>query len=234
MVDGDGLLGVGGNDLIDILIVEDNKELADVLCDFLRAEQYTVSIAQNAEKGLALYEKYGARLVVLDLMLPGKDGYYVLEKVRGGSNTPVLIVSAKTAKDDKLTGLDLGADDYIEKPYDIDIMLAKIRGIFKRRYSLDELIDGNLRINKSNRTIIKGDTEMEMTGKEFELLTLLIENRGRTLSKEYLFNTIWGSDSESEQQTLTVHIKRLREKIEEDPKKPQKILTVWGVGYKYL
>ncbi len=234
MVDGDGLLGVGGNDLIDILIVEDNKELADVLCDFLRAEQYTVSIAQNAEKGLALYEKYGARLVVLDLMLPGKDGYYVLEKVRGGSNTPVLIVSAKTAKDDKLTGLDLGADDYIEKPYDIDIMLAKIRGIFKRRYSLDELIDGNLRINKSNRTIIKGDTEMEMTGKEFELLTLLIENRGRTLSKEYLFNTIWGSDSDSEQQTLTVHIKRLREKIEKDPKKPQKIVTVWGVGYKYL
>ena len=106
-------------------------------------------------------------------------------------------------------------------------------GIFKRRYSLDELIDGSLRINKNNRTIIKDDTEMEMTGKEFELLTLLIENKGRTLSKEYLFHTVWGSDSESEQQTLTVHIKRLREKIEEDPKKPQKIVTVWGVGYKY-
>jgi len=220
--------------LIDILIVEDHKELADVLCDFLRAEQYMVSVAPNAEKGLALYERYGARLVVLDIMLPGRDGYYILEKVRAKSNTPVLIVSAKTAKDDKLTGLDLGADDYIEKPYDIDIMLAKIRGIFKRRYSLDELIDGNLRINKSSRTIIKEGVEMEMTGKEFELLTLLIENRGRTLSKEYLFHTIWGSDSESEQQTLTVHIRRLREKIEEDPKKPQKILTVWGVGYKYL
>ncbi len=219
--------------MIDILIVEDNKELADILCDFLRAEQYTVSACQTAEKGLALYEKYGARLVVLDIMLPGKDGFYVLEKVREGSNTPVLIVSAKTGKDDKLTGLDLGADDYIEKPYDIDIMLAKIRGIFKRRYSLDELIDGSLRINKNNRTIIKDDTEMEMTGKEFELLTLLIENKGRTLSKEYLFHTVWGSDSESEQQTLTVHIKRLREKIEEDPKKPQKIVTVWGVGYKY-
>lgn len=228
------LASVGGNDLIDILIVEDNKELADVLCDFLRAEQYTVSIAQNAEKGLALYEKYGARLVVLDLMLPEKDGYYVLEKVREKSNTPVLIVSAKTAKDDKLTGLDLGADDYIEKPYDIDIMLAKIRGIFRRRYLLEEQIDGDLRINKINKTIVKDDTEMEMTGKEFELLALLIENRGRTLSKEYLFNTIWGSDSESEQQTLTVHIKRLREKIEKDPKKPQRILTVWGVGYKYL
>lgn len=220
--------------MIDILIVEDNKELADILCDFLRAEQYTVSIAQNAEKGLALYEKYGARLVVLDIMLPGKDGYYVLEKVRERSNTPVLIVSAKTAKDDKLTGLDLGADDYIEKPYDIDIMLAKIRGIFRRRYSLEEQIDGDLRINKINKTIIKDDTEMEMTGKEFELLALLIENKGRTLSKEYLFNTIWGSDSESEQQTLTVHIKRLREKIEKDPKKPQRIITVWGVGYKYL
>lgn len=220
--------------MIDILIVEDNKELADVLCDFLRAEQYTVSIAQNAEKGLALYEKYGARLVVLDLMLPGKDGYYVLEKVREKSNTPVLIVSAKTAKDDKLTGLDLGADDYIEKPYDIDIMLAKIRGIFRRRYLLEEQIDGDLRINKINKTIVKDDTEMEMTGKEFELLALLIENRGRTLSKEYFFNTIWGSDSESEQQTITVHIKRLREKIEKDPKKPQRILTVWGVGYQYL
>ena len=193
-----------------------------------------MSASQNAEKGFALYEKYGARLVVLDIMLPGKDGFYVLEKIREKSNTPVLIVSAKTEKDDKLVGLDLGADDYMEKPYDIDIMLAKIRGIFRRRYSLDELIDGDLRINKINKTIIKNDVEIEMTEKEFELLVLLIENKGRTLSKEYLFNTVWGSDSESEQQTLTVHIKRLREKIEEDSKKPQKILTVWGVGYKYL
>ncbi|MBD5518466.1 MAG: response regulator transcription factor [Lachnospiraceae bacterium] len=219
---------------MDILIIEDNKELADVLCDFLRAENYMVSVAQNAEKGLALYEKYGARLVVLDIMLPGKDGFYILEKIRAKSNTPVLIVSAKTGKDDKLVGLDLGADDYMEKPYDIDIMLAKIRGIFKRRYSLDELIDGDLRINKINKTIVKNDAEIEMTEKEFELLVLLIENKGRTLSKEYLFNTVWGSDSESEQQTLTVHIKRLREKIEEDPKKPKRILTVWGVGYKFL
>ena len=235
MAYGDGLVVlIGGEGLIDILIVEDNKELADMLCDFLRAENYKVSVAQNAEKGLALYEKYGARLVVLDIMLPGKDGFYVLEKIRAKSNTPVLIVSAKTEKDDKLVGLDLGADDYMEKPYDIDIMLAKIRGIFKRRYSLDELIDGDLRINKINKTIVKNNAEIEMTEKEFELLALLIENKGRTLSKEYLFNTIWGSDSESEQQTLTVHIKRLREKIEKDPKKPQRILTVWGVGYKFL
>ena len=220
--------------MTDILIVEDNKELAGVLCDFLRAENYTVSVAENAEKSLALYEKYGARLIVLDLMLPDKDGFYILEKIREESNTPILIVSAKTNKDDKLLGLDLGADDYIEKPYDIDIMLAKIRGIFKRRYALDEMTDGDIRINNVSRTVFKNNIPLVMTTKEFELLVLLIENKGRTLSKEYIFNTIWGSDSYSEQQTLTVHIKWLRQKIEEDPKCPRRILTVWGVGYKYL
>lgn len=220
--------------MIDILIVEDNKELASVLCDFLRAENYTVSAAENAEKALLLYDKYGARLVVLDIMLPGKDGFYILEKIRAQSNTPILIVSAKTAKDDKLLGLDLGADDYIEKPYDIDIMLAKIRGIFKRRFALDELVDGDIRLNMIDRSAYKNNALLEMTAKEFELLVLLIENKGRALSKEYIFNNIWGSDSESEQQTLTVHIKWLRQKIEENPKEPKKILTVWGVGYKYL
>lgn len=219
---------------MDILIVEDNKELADLLCDFLRAENYTVSAVQTVEKALLLYEKYGARLVVLDIMLPDKDGLYILEKIRVDSNTPVLIVSAKTGKEDKLSGLNLGADDYIEKPYDIDIMLAKIGGIFKRRYSLDELSDGNIRINKINRIVYRNDLQVEMTAKEFDLLVLLIENKGRTLSKEYIFNTIWGSDSDSEQQTLTVHIKWLRRKIEENPKNPRRILTVWGVGYKFV
>ena len=123
---------------------------------------------------------------------------------------------------------------YIEKPYDIDILLAKIRGIFRRRYSLDELTDGDIRINRINRSVYNRDVLIELTAKEFELLVLLVENKGRTLSKEYIFNSIWGSDSFSEQQTLTVHIKWLRQKIEEDPKKPRKILTVWGVGYKYL
>ncbi len=219
--------------MTDILIVEDNKELAELLCDFLRAENYTVSIAQSGEKALSLYEKYGARLIVLDIMLPGIDGFYVCKKIRKESNTPILIVSAKTEKEDKLNGLLLGADDYIEKPYDIDIMLAKISGIFRRRYSLDEITDGDLRINKATRTVYRGGSELELTAKEFELLTLFIENKGRTLSKEYIFNRIWGSDSLSEQQTLTVHIKWLRQKIENDPKNPKKIATVWGVGYKY-
>ncbi|MGN1416954.1 MAG: response regulator transcription factor [Oscillospiraceae bacterium] len=219
--------------MIDILIVEDNKELSDILCDFLRKENYTVSAAESGEKALSLYEKYGARLIVLDIMLPGMDGFAVCRKIREESNTPILIVSAKTEKEDKLSGLILGADDYIEKPYDIDILLAKIGGIFKRRYSLDELTDGDIRINKLTRTAYKNDIPIEMTAKEFDLLLLLMENKGKALSKEYIFGRIWGSDSFSEPQTLTVHIKWLRQKIEDDPKKPKKILTVWGTGYKY-
>ena len=219
--------------MTDILIVEDEKELAGLLCDFLRAENYTVSVAETGEKALSLYEKYGARLIVLDIMLPGIDGFAVCRKIREESNTPILIVSAKTEKEDKLNGLILGADDYVEKPYDIDIMLAYIAGIFRRRYAVDEIIDGNIKINKVSRTAYKNDVPIEMTAKELDLLLLLMENSGKAMTKEYLFNQIWGSDSFSEQQTLTVHIKWLRQKIEDDPKNPKHILTVWGVGYKY-
>ena len=219
--------------MTDILIVEDNKELSTLLCDFLRGENYTVSVAETGEKALSLYERYGAKLIVLDIMLPGIDGFAVCRKIREESNTPILIVSAKTGKEDKLSGLILGADDYIEKPYDIDILLAKIGGIFKRRYAVDELVCGDIKINKLSRTVYKNGTPIDMTAKEFDLLVLLMENKGKTLTKEYLFNQIWGFDSFSEQQTLTVHIKWLRRKIEDDPKKPQKIQTVWGVGYQY-
>lgn len=220
--------------MLDILIVEDNAEIAQLLCDFLRAENFTVSVVSSGEKALQLYERYGAKLLVLDIMLPGMDGFAVCARVREQSNTPILIVSAKTEKNDKLTGLLLGADDYIEKPYDVDILLAKIRGIFRRRYAQDELVDGELRLNKAARSLTKDGRPIELTGKEFDLLCLLMENKGKALSKEYLFSQVWGSDSFSELQTLTVHIKWLRQKIEDDPKKPAKILTVWGVGYQYI
>ena len=216
--------------MIDILIVEDNKEIAGLLCDFLRAENYTVSVCESGEKALPLYEKYGARLIVLDIMLPGIDGFAVCSKIREQSNTPIIIVSAKTEKDDKLNGLILGADDYIEKPYDIDILLAKIGGIFKRRYAFDEITDGDLKLNKAEKSLYKNDVQIEITAKEFELLLLLIENKDKTLKKEYIFNQVWGSDSFSEQQTLTVHIKWLRQKIEDDPKDPRRIQTVWGLS----
>lgn len=219
--------------MLDILIVEDNKEIATLLCDFLRKENYVVSVADTGERAMELYEKYGAKLIVLDIMLPGMDGFAVCSKIRETSNTHILIASAKTEKNDKLKGLDLGADDYIEKPYDIDILLAKIRGIFKRKYAVQELVEGNLKLNSVHQSLFVDEKSVDVTEKEFELLKLLIENKNVTLKKEYLFNTIWGSDSDSEIQTLTVHIKWLREKIEEDPKNPKHIITKWGVGYRF-
>lgn len=219
--------------MLDILIVEDNKEIGGLLCDFLRKENYTVSVAQTGEKALELYEKYGARVIVLDIMLPGMDGFAVCSKIRETSNTHILIASAKVEKDDKLKGLNLGADDYIEKPYDIDILIAKINGIFKRKYGHEETVEGNIRLNTMQQSLYVDGQKKEVTEKEFELLKLLIENKNVTMKKEYLFNTVWGSDSESEIQTLTVHIKWLREKIEQEPKKPKHIITEWGVGYRF-
>lgn len=217
----------------DILIVEDEKDIAMLLADFLRDRGYIVTIANDGIKAIDLFEKYGARLVILDLMLPGADGFTILSRIRKDSNTPVLIVSAKDSKEDKLSGILGGADDYIEKPYDIDILLAKIDGIFKRRYAMDELVAGDIRLDKQGRIVYFKNEKVVVTAKEFELLTMFLENPGKALDKDYLFREIWGSDSESEQQTLTVHIKWLRSKFEEDPKKPVHFQTVWGVGYKF-
>lgn len=219
--------------MLDILIVEDNEEIGTLLCDFLRKENYTVSVARTGEKAMELYEKYGARVIVLDIMLPGMDGFAVCAKIRENSNSHILIASAKVEKNDKLKGLYLGADDYIEKPYDVDILIAKIKGIFKRKYGQEEMAEGNIRLNTVQQTLYVDDKKKEVTEKEFLLLKLLIENKNVTMKKEYLFNNVWGSDSDSEIQTLTVHIKWLREKIEQDPKKPKHIITEWGVGYRF-
>lgn len=219
--------------MVDILIVEDNKELCGLLCDFLRLENYTVSVAETGEKALSLYEKYGARLVLLDINLPKLDGFAVCRKIRENDNTPIIMLTARTDKEDKLNGILSGADDYIEKPYDIDILLAKIKGIFKRRLSLDVISDGDITLNIADETVMKRGHSVPVTSKEFELLRLLIENKGQMLSKDFIFSRVWGAESESELQTLTVHIKWLRQKIEDDPKNPVKLLTVWGKGYRW-
>ena len=219
--------------MTDILIVEDNIEMAELLRDFLKAEGYSVEHCADGISALDAFDKHGAKLVLLDVMIPGLDGFGVCRKLREKTNTPIIIVSAKTEKDDKLNGLILGADDYIEKPYDIDILLAKIKGIFARRYNSDIISDGDLRVDKSNRTATLQDVPLDMTNKEFDLLVLLMENAGKTLNKDYLFNQIWGFDSFSEPQTLTVHIKWLRQKIEAEPKSPKRIVTIWGIGYRY-
>lgn len=219
--------------MLDILIVEDNKEISTVLCDFLRRENYVVSVASNGEQALDIYEKYGAKLVILDVMLPGIDGFAICSKIRETSNTHILIASAKTQKEDKLKGLYLGADDYIEKPYDMDILIAKVHGIFKRKYAQERIVEGDIELDTIGRSLRVSGVSKELTDKEFEVLKLLIENKNVTLKKEYIFKSIWGSDSDSELQTLTVHIKWLREKIEENPKKPKHIITEWGVGYRF-
>ncbi len=219
--------------MVDILIVEDNDELCSLLCDFLRSEDYTVSTASSAEKALSLFEKYGARLVLLDIMLPGMDGFAVCRKIREKDNTPIIMLTARTDKEDKLNGILLGADDYIEKPYDIDILIAKVKGIFRRRLAIDKLTEGDLVLDLANGTVEKNGSSISMTTKEFELLHLLIANKGQTLGKNFIFNRIWGTDSESEPQTLTVHIKWLREKVEDDSKNPRRIITVWGKGYRW-
>ena len=219
--------------MADIIIVEDNEEIGGLLSDFLEAEGYDTYLALTGEEALVVYEEDGAKLIVLDIMLPGMDGFALCSKIREHSNTPIIIVSAKDSKEDKLNGLMLGADDYIEKPYDIDILLAKIAGIFKRRYSTKELVDGNIRLDKVGRHLYVDGKEISVTAKELDLLLYMMENKGKVLPKEELFNKIWGFDSESEPQTVTVHMKWLREKLEKDPKNPERIQTVWGVGYRF-
>lgn len=219
--------------MADIIVVEDNEELGTLLSDFLKAEGYDVYLAVSGEESLEIYESEGAKLVILDLMLPGMDGFGVCSRIRQKDNTPIIIVSARGGKEDKLNGLLQGADDYIEKPYDIDILLAKVKGIFQRRYSSDEILEGNLRLDKRGRHIYLDDREIPATAREFDLLLYLMENKGKAVPKEELFCKIWGFDSESEPQTLTVHIRWLREKLEKNPRKPERILTVWGVGSRF-
>ena len=220
--------------MTDILIVEDDKELADLLADFLLEEGYTVSSANSGERAVQLYEQYGARLVVLDINLPDMNGFAVCSRLRENADTPILIVSVRTDKEDKLNGFDLGADDFIEKPYDIYILIAKIKGIFKRRYQRDTLSVDGVTLNLADKTATIDGKSVELPAKEFDLLALFIENQGKALKKEYLFGTVWGSDSDSELQTLHVHINRLRRKLGDDPKNAKRLLTVWGVGYKFV
>lgn len=221
------------SNMADIIVVEDNQEIGILLQDFLIAEGYDAYLSETGEECLEVLFEEGAKLVILDIMLPGIDGFAVCKAIRDRDNTPIIIVSAKDTKEDKLKGIMLGADDYIEKPYDIDILLAKISGIFKRRYSTDEMICGDIKLDKVGRKVYKAGEEKSLNAKEYALLLYMMENKDKVISKDELFNKIWGFDSDSEPQTLTVHVKWLREKLEDDPKKPTHIQTVWGVGYRF-
>ena len=221
----------------DLLLIEDNLELAAILSEFLRKDGYSLFHAVTGEEGVNYLKEHMVKLVLLDLMLPNIDGFGVCEEIRKISNVPIIITSAKVDKSDKITSLSLGADDYVEKPFDLDVLLAKIKAGIRRSYSMKEeakiLVDGNLTVNLSTRMVYLEGKEVVMTSKEYELLVLFLKSPNKSLRKEWMFDEVWGADSFSEFSTLTVHINKLREKIEENPKKPKRIKTVWGVGYKY-
>lgn len=223
--------------MVDILLVEDNLELAGLIKTFLSQDGYLVTIVTSGEEAISFLETQSARLVLLDIMLPGMDGFYVCSKIRETSLIPIVIMSACVSKEDQINGFIQGADDYLEKPVDMDILKAKINALMKRNYELKTknkiLSSGSIHIDLDASCVFLDHTPIPMTGKEYELLTIFAKNPGKTLNKDYLFHQIWGADSFSENQTLTVHIKMLRDKIETDPKNPKRITTVWGVGYKY-
>ncbi|GHT79185.1 DNA-binding response regulator [Actinomycetota bacterium] len=226
--------------MTDILIIEDNAELANLLGDFLERDKYSYIIAGSGETGLEYLDKQSVQLVLLDIMLPGIDGFTVCQRIRKKQNVPIIILSAKNQKDDKLSGLALGADDYLEKPYDVDLLIAKIGALLRRQSgTLKQSVfdDANLTVDTVARTAIKhnlsGSVSLELSAKEFDLLVFFLENRGEALRKQAILDAVWGADSFSEPSTLTVHIKWLRDKIEVEPGNPQHIKTVWGVGYRY-
>lgn len=221
----------------DILLVEDNEELAVLIRDFLIREGYSVCWAVSGKEALEVMEEQPIKMLLLDIMLPGMDGFAVCCAVREKWSLPVLIMSARAGRDDKLTGYELGADDYMEKPVDADILIAKVKALMQRAYGArqesDMLVSGQISLDTGARQAYLAGRELELNVKEYELLLLFLENQGKTLRKEYIFAQIWGMDSLSENQTLTVHIKMLRSKIEDNPREAKRIQTVWGVGYRY-
>lgn len=221
----------------DILLVEDHAELNHLMQMFLEKDGFTVKDVFSGEEALAYLETEKVKMIILDVVLPGMDGFAVCADVRARSNIPVLFLSARGDKEDKMNGFLQGADDYIEKPIDMDILSARVKALMRRSYDLKRqnmvIRSEDISIDKEARQVFLAGKELALTGKEYELLVLLAENPGRVLKKEYLFSKIWGMDSFSENQTLTVHIKMLRDKIEEDSRKPRRIVTVWGTGYKY-
>jgi DNA-binding response OmpR family regulator len=223
--------------MTDLLLIEDDQETADLMMRLLSNDGYTCEIRPSGESGLEFLRKHTARLVLLDIMLPGLDGFSVCNEIHRNFNIPLIIVSACDGKEDKLTGLGLGADDYVEKPFDMDILRARIGALYRRHYSDapigNRLIAGELDLDFDERSASLAGEPLVLNQMEFALLSYLVKHRGRALRKETLLNDVWG-DCFSDPSTLTVHIKRLRNKIEKDSANPSHIVTVWGVGYKYI
>ena len=224
-----------------ILIVEDEEAIADLEKDYLELSGFEVEIASDGETGLkrALEEEF--QLVILDLMLPGVDGFEICREVREKKNIPIIMVSAKKDDIDKIRGLGLGADDYMTKPFSPSELVARVKAHLNR---YERLVNSNVKVNavieirglkidKTARRVWVNGVEKNFTSREFDLLTFLAENPNHVFTKEELFRKIWDMDSVGDIATVTVHIKKIREKIEQNSAKPQYIETIWGVGYRF-
>ena len=221
-----------------ILIVEDEPALANVVKDYLKNELFDVEICTEGDKAIEVFNKYRPSLLILDLMLPGMNGYEICKNVRMTSVIPILILSAKTDEFDKVMGLNLGADDYLTKPFRPKELVARVNALIRRSQVFNknnlEVIDvGNIRIFIKEYKVEKNNVNMDLSKKEFELLLFLAKNPKQVFTREHLYEGVWGLDSYGDLDTVTVTINRLRQKIEENPATPKHILTVWGVGYKF-
>ena len=222
-----------------LLIVEDEESFSDVLSFMLRREGYEVALAATGPEALTLFDRSGADLVLLDLMLPGLSGTEVCRELRQRSNVPIIIVTARDAEVDKVVGLELGADDYVTKPYSARELLARVRAVLRRRGDggdepVSSVIEGGqVRMDVERHSVTVNNEPVNLPLKEFELLELLMRNSGRVLTRAQLIDRVWGVDYVGDTKTLDVHVKRLRSKIETEPAEPKHLLTVRGLGYKF-
>jgi DNA-binding response OmpR family regulator len=223
-----------------ILIIEDDKSIAELERDYLEIDGFTVDIAFTGNDGLNKALNDDIDLVLLDLMLPGLDGFQICKAIRSEKDIPILMVSAKKEDIDKIRGLGLGADDYIVKPFSPSELVARVKAHLARYQRLigkevqnDGIMVRGLQIDKASRRVFVNDREVIFTAKEFDVLTFLAIHPNQVFSKEQLFERLWGFDSFGDISTVTVHIRKIREKIESDPSNPQYIETVWGAGYRF-
>ncbi len=221
-----------------VLIVEDEDSFSDPLSFMLRREGYEVFIATDGNAAITEFDKHGPDIVLLDLMLPGLSGTEVCRIIRGKSSVPIIMLTAKDGEVDKVVGLELGADDYVTKPFSSRELLARVRAVLRRHGEQEELLPstieaGSVRIDIERHVVSVCGENITMPLKEFDLLEFLVRNSGRVLTRNQLIDRVWGADYFGDTKTLDVHIKRLRAKIEIDPSNPIHIHTVRGLGYKF-
>ncbi|HEX2315640.1 MAG TPA: response regulator transcription factor [Thermomonospora sp.] len=221
-----------------VLVVEDEESFSDALSYNLRKEGFEVEVAATGPDALEIFERNGADLVLLDLMLPGLPGTEVCRELRARSNVPVIMLTAKDSEVDKVVGLELGADDYVTKPFSTRELIARMRAVLRRQGDVEEpapatLEAGPVRMDVERHVVSVAGENVQLPLKEFELLEVLLRNAGRVLTRMQLIDRVWGADYVGDTKTLDVHIKRLRAKIEPSPSTPRYIVTVRGLGYKF-